>query len=51
MGDVSRRRLVVLDALAAVGFAPLPQVSLPRPAVGGEAGVTTVMTSSRTAWA
>ncbi|MEU3612894.1 histidine kinase [Streptomyces sp. NPDC006872] len=42
MGDVSRRRLVMLDALAAVGFALLPQVSLLRPAVGGEASVTAV---------
>ncbi|MGW1779329.1 sensor histidine kinase [Streptomyces sp. NPDC002143] len=42
MGDVPRRRLVTLDVLAAVGFALLPQVSVLRPAFGGEAGVTTV---------
>ncbi|MGW0946019.1 sensor histidine kinase [Streptomyces sp. NPDC002623] len=42
MGDVPRRRAVMLDVSAVVGFALLPQVSLLRPAVGGEAGVTAV---------
>ncbi|MGW0821017.1 sensor histidine kinase [Streptomyces sp. NPDC002845] len=42
MGDVPRRRLVMLDVLAALGFALLPQVSLLRPAVSGEVSGSTV---------
>ncbi|MGW2050656.1 sensor histidine kinase [Streptomyces sp. NPDC001858] len=42
MGEVRRQRLVVLDVLAAVGFALLPQVSVLRSAVGAEVDVTTV---------
>ncbi|CAL9450479.1 Sensor histidine kinase DesK [Streptomyces sp. enrichment culture] len=42
MGDLPRRRLIVLDVLAAFGFALLPQVSLLRPATGGEVGGGTV---------
>lgn len=42
MGDLPRRRLIVLDVLAASGFALLPQVSLLRPATGGEVGGGTV---------
>ncbi|MFM9450361.1 sensor histidine kinase [Streptomyces europaeiscabiei] len=36
MGDVRRRRLIMLDALAALGFVLLPQVSPLRPAMSAE---------------
>ncbi|WP_245685300.1 sensor histidine kinase [Streptomyces yerevanensis] len=42
MGDIPRRRLIMLDVLAAVGFALLPQVSVLRPAVSGEVSGSTV---------
>ncbi|MGW0707276.1 sensor histidine kinase [Streptomyces sp. NPDC002643] len=42
MGAVSRRRLLTLDALAAFCFLLLPQVSVLRPAVGGEVSGTAV---------
>lgn len=42
MGDVHRRRLIMLDLLAALGFAVLPQVSVLRPAINGEVGGTAV---------
>ncbi|KFF99563.1 hypothetical protein IQ62_18065 [Streptomyces scabiei] len=42
MGDVRRRRLIMLDALAALGFVLLPQVSLLRPAVSAEVSGGTV---------
>ncbi|MGW1498434.1 sensor histidine kinase [Streptomyces mirabilis] len=42
MGDVSRRRLVLLDGAAAVGFALLPQLTLVRPDSGGAPGGLTV---------
>ncbi|MGW4978927.1 sensor histidine kinase [Streptomyces mirabilis] len=38
MGDVSRRRLVLLDGAAALGFALLPQLTLVRPDSGGAPG-------------
>lgn len=38
MGDVSRRRLILLDGAAALGFALLPQLSLVRPDTGGAPG-------------
>ncbi|MEU4886711.1 MULTISPECIES: sensor histidine kinase [Streptomyces] len=38
MGDVSRRRLILLDAAAALGFALLPQLSVLRPDTGGAPG-------------
>ncbi|WP_327191859.1 hypothetical protein [Streptomyces xinghaiensis] len=38
MGDVSRRRLILLDAAAALGFALLPQLSVLRPDTGGTPG-------------
>jgi signal transduction histidine kinase len=42
MGDNSRRRLIMLDVLAALGFALLPQVSPLRSAISGEVGNTAV---------
>ncbi|GHD56491.1 two-component sensor histidine kinase [Streptomyces mirabilis] len=42
MGDVSRRRLVLLDGAAALGFALLPQLTLVRPDSGGAPGGLTV---------
>ncbi|MET7483288.1 sensor histidine kinase [Streptomyces sp. NPDC005538] len=42
MGDVSRRRLILLDGAAALGFALLPQLTLVRPADGGAPGALTV---------
>ncbi|MEV8532581.1 sensor histidine kinase [Streptomyces sp. NPDC051211] len=42
MGDVARRRLIMLDVLAALGFALLPQVAVLRPDVSGEVAHTTV---------
>jgi signal transduction histidine kinase len=42
MGDVSRRRLVLLDGAAALGFALLPQLTLVRPDGGGAPGGLTV---------
>ncbi|MEV7189358.1 sensor histidine kinase [Kitasatospora sp. NPDC093102] len=42
MGDVPRRRLITLDVLAALGFVLLPQVSVLRPADGGEVSATAV---------
>ncbi|MFE4512788.1 hypothetical protein ACFRMQ_01145 [Kitasatospora sp. NPDC056783] len=42
MGDAPRRRLIRVDAPAALGFALLPQVSVLRPADGGEVGATAV---------
>lgn len=42
MGDVSRRRLVLLDGVAALGFALLPQLTLVRPDSGGAPGGLTV---------
>ncbi|MER7683740.1 sensor histidine kinase [Streptomyces sp. NPDC097610] len=38
MGDVSRRRLILLDGAAALGFALLPQLTLVRPESGGAPG-------------
>ncbi|MFF2125657.1 sensor histidine kinase [Streptomyces olivochromogenes] len=38
MGDVSRRRLILLDGAAALGFALLPQLTLVRPDSGGAPG-------------
>ena len=46
MGEIARRRLIVLDSLAALGFVLLPQVSVLRPAVGGDVATTTVWLSS-----
>ncbi|MFB7124331.1 sensor histidine kinase [Kitasatospora sp. NPDC056273] len=42
MGNAPRRRLITLDVLAALGFVILPQVSVLRPADGGEVGATAV---------
>ncbi|MFD7002310.1 sensor histidine kinase [Streptomyces mirabilis] len=42
MGDVSRRRLILLDGAAALGFALLPQLTLVRPDSGGAPGGLTV---------
>lgn len=42
MGDVSRRRLILLDGAAALGFALLPQLTLVRPDGGGAPGGLTV---------
>ncbi|MFE7591652.1 sensor histidine kinase [Kitasatospora sp. NPDC057512] len=42
MGDVPRRRLITLDVLAVLGFVLLPQVSVLRPAGGGELSATAV---------
>ncbi|MFE4971379.1 sensor histidine kinase [Kitasatospora sp. NPDC056651] len=42
MGDAPRRRLITVDALAALGFALLPQVSVLRPADGGGLSATAV---------
>ncbi|MFE5087932.1 sensor histidine kinase [Streptomyces mirabilis] len=42
MGDVSRRRLVLLDGAAALGLALLPQLTLVRPDSGGAPGGLTV---------
>ncbi|MFJ3926817.1 sensor histidine kinase [Streptomyces sp. NPDC090022] len=42
MGEIARRRLLLLDVLAALGFVLLPQVSVLRPALGGAVDHTTV---------
>jgi len=42
MGDVSRRRLILLDVGAALGFALLPQLTLVRPDTSGTPGGVTV---------
>lgn len=42
MGDVPRRRLIMLDVLAALVFALLPQVAVLRPDLGGEVSYGTV---------
>ncbi|MDH6453361.1 MULTISPECIES: histidine kinase [unclassified Streptomyces] len=42
MGDVSRRRLILLDGAAALGFALLPQLMVVRPGTGGTSDGTTV---------
>ncbi|MEV7387720.1 MULTISPECIES: histidine kinase dimerization/phosphoacceptor domain-containing protein [unclassified Streptomyces] len=42
MGDVSRRRLILLDAAAALGFALLPQLTPVRPDIGAAPDAVTV---------
>lgn len=42
MGDGPRRRLIMLDVLAALGFSLLPQVAVVRSAVSGEVSGTTL---------
>ncbi|MEV6393375.1 sensor histidine kinase [Streptomyces sp. NPDC051907] len=42
MGEIARRRLLLLDSLAALGYVLLPQVSVLRPALGGEVDHATV---------
>jgi signal transduction histidine kinase len=42
MGDVSRRRLILLDGAASLGFALLPQLTVVRPDTGGAPGGLTV---------
>jgi signal transduction histidine kinase len=50
MGDVSRRRLILLDGAAALGFALLPQLMVVRPGTGGTPdGVTVALLSLITA--
>ncbi|MER6568219.1 sensor histidine kinase [Streptomyces sp. NPDC001093] len=41
MGDASRRHLILLDGVAALGFALLPQLSVVRPDTGSGPGGTT----------
>lgn len=43
MGDASRRRLILLDGAAALGFALLPQLTLVRPDSDGAPGGLTVL--------
>jgi signal transduction histidine kinase len=50
MGDVSRRRLLLLDGAAALGFALLPQLTVVRPGTGGTPeGATVALLSLVTA--